>query len=270
MKIDRSIILLISLLLLISSNAKKSSSSMKRRFHSEAQTKITPRDTKKYPLPTEVSIIDSNSGSVFSLAQVQDVSCFNQKGPLTKFHLQGENGWISNSIGYEWGCMDNAVRQGQNVIYSTVSSANKVNYALAGSSPKILNNVEVDCKDAFISSFKLQKSNIELYYSASCMNLKQKAGTCETKQTNPANIAWLGYFSDTVSNLDQLPLEAPVNKALVYFKLIVQEKKVLYEYRACEVDTSASIIETSPVTRKVKTFNADNHNLALNRKRRRY
>lgn len=271
MKINTKIILLISLLLVISSYAKKKSSSttMRRRNSAKAQTKVAPRDTKKFPLPQNISVVDSKSGSVFTLADVQEVNCFQQKGPLTKFHLYGENGWWSNKIGYEWGCMDNAVRQGQNVGFTTVSSANKVNYAQAGSSPKILNNVEVDCKDAFISAFKLQKTNNDLYYTASCMNLKQKSGSCETKQTNAANISWLGLFSDTVSNLDQLPLEAPANKALVYFKLVVQSGKVVYEYKACEVDTTAAVIETAPASRQVKRINADNLNLNLDRKRRR-
>ena len=237
---------------------------MKRRLNSEAQTKIDKRNKSKFPLPEQSVLIDSERGSVMSLVKVQEVTCFNQKGPLARFHLYGENGWISNNVGYEWGCLNDKIPQGQNVKFSTVSSAKKGNYSKS-SSPKILNEVEVDCKDGFISSFRLQKSNIELYYSASCMNLKQKA--CETKKTKATEVAWLGFFSDTVSNLDQVPLEAPANKGLVSFKLIIEGKNVLYEYKACEVDLTP-VIETAPVP-QVKRFNADNLNVLLDNKRRR-
>jgi len=237
---------------------------MKRRSHSQAETKIDARNKSKFPEATFLT--ESKSGSVYSLINL-NVKCFDKNGPLTKFHLFGEFGFFSNDIGYEFGCMNNIIRPKQQVVYSTVTSSFRANFAKVSNSPKLLDKVDVDCKDGFINSFQLAKSNIEVYYLASCMHLKQKLGSCESKTTNPANVSWLGIFSDTVSNLDQVPLEAPANKALVSFKLLVKDKKVYYEYKACEVDTSVPIIEAA---KKIPGKNVDNLSVKIDKRRRRF
>lgn len=266
MKINKTIILLISLILFISSNAKTNSklskSLAKRSSNRRAETKILKRNRSKYS--EETGTRDSNRGSVFSLVDLE-VNCFKKKGPLTKFHLYGLNGWFSNDIGYEFSCMNDMIKQGQTIKSSTVTSK-KVSLFDYTTSPKLLNNLEVNCGEAFISSFVLKRGINDLHYTSSCISLKQKAGSCENKKTPEANVAWIGLFSDTVSNLDQLSIEAPANKALVSFKLVVQNKKVLYEYKVCEIDTSVPVI--IPETSKIKGRNVDNINFKLDRRRR--
>ena len=268
MKISSTIKFIISIMLLICSNARRSlyssHNSAKKRSHSQAETKIDARNKSKFPEAT--SLTKSERGSVFSLVDLT-VKCFDKNGPLTKFHLYGKFGLFSNDIGYEFGCMNNIIRPKQEVAYTTFTSDFRANFANQANSPKLLNNLDVDCKDGFINSFQLKKSNIEVYYLASCMNLKQNLGSCESKTTNPTNVSWLGIFSDTVSNLDQVPLEAPTNKALVSFKLLVKDNKVFYEYKACEVDTSVPIMLTA---KKTPGRNVDNLNFKIDKRRRRF
>ncbi len=265
MKMTTSIMLLTSLLLLVSSiamNAKKSSSSTdtnRKRLQSQSKTKIEKRNKAKFPYGDVKTLVDGKRGSVLALLNVPKVTCFDANGPLTKLHIYGEDGWVSNSIGYEWDCMANLIEKGQNVHFFTSESINQVNYVGAGESPKILNNVAADCFAGFISSFSLVKTSLKLYYTASCLLLKQKA--CETKTTKDVSISWKGYFSDTVSYLDKIPIEAPQNKALTSFKLVKKGENVAFEYRVCEVDTSAVEIEKSAVSvSKIHEpkFNVDN------------
>jgi len=237
------IILSISVFQFSNSLNKKSS---KRR--NSAKANILPRNEKNYKKSTFLS--GTELGSVYSLRDKQ-VSCFNEKGAISGFHVFGKNGWISNDIGIEYNCIENKIINQNKFEYKSFQSIKKGDI-LSGTSPNLLTNIEVNCKDGFISEFTLKKDWFQIYYDAKCVNLPIKKGSCKTEKSNQINPRdWLIF--DSVSKLDQIPVNSPNGKALVSFKLVNINKNIYYEFNACEIDND-----------QLNTINTESNNIVSN------
>lgn len=262
------LLIILSLSIFQFSNALNKKSSKRRN---SAKAKIIARNSQKYKYETKLD--STNFGSVFSLSD-KEISCYDKKGPLTAFHLFGKFGFFSNLIGFEFNCVDNILVRNERFEFTSIRSDNKVDIVNKDASPRLLNNVDVDCKDRFISSFVLKNNAKELYYDAKCVNLGIKPNTCETKNTAEVNPQWIGLGFDTVSNLDGIPVDSPPNKALVSFKLVEKNKKISYEYKACEIDTaSVDRINKAPLvisSNQARKNNNDNPDTKLRKLKRRY
>lgn len=190
--------------------------------------RIDGRDDKKYQHTTR--LMDGNKGSVYSLS-LHSVDCLENLGPITRFHLWGSFGLFSNDLAFEYSCMENKVKSKNLLEKEYFESKNKVDTTNMKDSPKALINIDADCQENFLGQFKL-KHNSKLYFTGYCIKLKQKKETCKTFRGGLTDTYWISSFlGETISNLDQLPVIAPKDTALVSFKMIKRiDDNISFQY----------------------------------------
>jgi len=241
------------------SNSFERESSKNNKLKSE---KIDNRNKDKYSHTTRM--LDGKSGSIYSLAE-HEINCIDRFGPIRGFHLWGSWGFISNYLSFEFNCQDDLLKD-KKIETKSFESQNKKDKNKISDSPTALIDIDADCKENFLGKFQLinDDKKKQLYFSGQCIKLKQKPRTCETITGGKGTkSSWFLGMGSTVSNLDQIPVNAPENKALVSFKMIkTKDDKIAFEYVACEIDMTDTNLQTNqpssnPVQEKKRIVRGD-------------